>query len=405
MFYLGHIRPDKSKWEHYLSRQVALSFPTGDSGSILGASTLFRGDPREMTDTSYIAPLVHSRRYAAASEERTLPLRWTGEEHQLAQSITLRIFDRGTPLPFTVACQISRLFRLQYGDNYHTDLLEDPSSISAKVSNGEWIGFVLENEHGELCAHSALLSDGSRSFKFGRSVVHPDYRGLGYADLLTDARTLYAKRIGISRVIDTLSTDAVTAHPISQKLFVRRNFRPSALLIGKLTDYFGKGTRESVVVLTKIQNPAVREERTVHVPECYASIARYLYLQHGCKRSFVTDPGEVVVGDVVPYVDRRSIDMGTVIVSGGGGAPLLNLVERSHTMPYIAVKLPLTDPGTLHTASQLRDRGFLFGGIEFAVGGDLLILQRSSTIDTARSLELYSEAAKKILHSICTTAK
>lgn len=288
--------------------------------------------------------------------------------------LSLSIYSPELALPLSVAEKIVALFKMQYGHNYHQKVLHDPSWIVDEVSHGRWIAFVLRDEGGEVHAHAALLP-GNGEYKFARTVVDPALRGQGLADLLTDARFLHLKRRQLREDIYALSTDAVTTHDHSQRVFVKRGFAPSALLLGKLVDYFRRGQRESVVTLTRLASDT---HRKVYLPKDLAPLAECVYqgvkaertLSSPSYRGFVPS---VEGGNSVPMVD----EMGSVSFTIGSPQELSLFLQSAiwTRAEYVAVHVDLSTPFALHATELLRRAAFLPAGIKVGEKVDYLTLQ------------------------------
>jgi len=315
--------------------------------------------------------------------------------------LTLSIFSPEVALPLSVAEKISALFKMQYGRNYHQKVLHDPSWIVDEVSHGRWIAFVLRDEAGEVHAHAALLP-GNGEYKFARTVVDPALRGQGLADLLTDARFLHLKRRQLREDIYALSTDAVTTHDHSQRVFVKRGFAPSAILLGKLVDYFRRGQRESVVTLTRL---ATDTQRKVFLPKELVPLAEHVYegLKAERKISSPTYRGYVPVAEEVsgvPVVD----EMGSASCTIASPQHLSLFLQSAiwTRAEYVAAHVDLSTPFALHAIELLRRAAFIPGGIKVGEESDYLTLQsgrdvRPSVLESLALSGKHAEGLRDLL--------
>lgn len=114
-------------------------------------------------------------------------------------------------------------WKYTYGDEdmYYLDYFKDV------IRSGEFISVLAENEHHQVIGHSALQE---KTWFPGipemRSlIIKPFGRGLHASELLQTALLYY----GNERGKEGLYVDAVTTHPISQKILEKDNFTPCGL--------------------------------------------------------------------------------------------------------------------------------------------------------------------------------
>lgn len=319
--------------------------------------------------------------------------------------LSLSIFSPEVPLSLSTAEKIGALFKLQYGHNYHQKVLHDPQWMVDEVAAGRWVAFVLGDDEGEIHAHAALLP-GNGEYKFARTVVDAALRGQGLAELLTDARFLHLKRKQLREPISTLSTDAVTSHDHSQRVFLKRGFAPTSLLLGKLVDYFRQGRRESVVTMTRVADDALRGDRQVFLPKNLSPLASHLYDLLGVERTISSPhcrgylPGEDKV-QKMPSID----EMGSASYTITNGAELSLFLQSAlwTKAEYMSANVALSTPFALHAIEVLRGAAFAPAGIKVGEEDDYLTLQAGREVHrgTLESLSLCgkSEGLRSLLLS------
>jgi hypothetical protein len=235
-----------------------------------------------------------------------------------------------------------------------------------------------------MLAHAALLPNGPRCFKFARALVRPCAQGFGLHGFVTRMRLSYLEELAAADRVSVSSTDAVTSHAGTQKVFESRNFFPVGAYFGKLSDYFGTGQRESVIRYQYLFDPVVRSERSLFAPREYWPAIEVIARRLGCVRRFYESsrpPDQHGQG----YFKLDSQDFGTMqslyygMDAEASCLPILNNLEQQKVrgVQFVSVAVPLCHAAACEQIRVLRGQGFIFGGVEFLPYGDALLMQWS----------------------------
>jgi hypothetical protein len=309
------------------------------------------------------------------------------------------LLDAKSGCPHQIAEGISQLFRRQYGDQYHRDVLYNPSSISDAVEAGKWLAAVVLDSDGTTVAHGALLR-GEQGVKLARIVVDSSARGRHLAERITDALLDHAVASGGG--FAPVLTESVTTHPVTQRLFISRGFEPLGVCVHKFLDYFQTGQRESVLVMGRDLSSS---SRVLYVPEQFKGLCSYISDLHSLRAEVVVPPEVVSVSDSVelkvrcdPYVGCGGVDVPV------GAVPSHQLLSgilhrlRDQQIKFVDGRVRLDDPCARSCIDTFLGLGFSFGYLEPCRGGTNLVMQWSAEPLHPRleSLALVGAAANDI---------
>jgi hypothetical protein len=301
------------------------------------------------------------------------------------------LWDVGSVPSFADVAALSQIFREQYGDRYHTYVLERPDIVRRMITHGEWIGFVVREPGGEILGHGGLLPNGSRCFKFARAIVTPRAQGFGVHSFLTRMRLSYLEELAVADRVSVSATDAVTSHPATQRVFEGKDFFPVGVYFGKFNDYFDKGYRETVVRYQYLFDPVVRTERTLFAPKEYWPLIEQIAEWSGCYRKFYESSRPASPsGQALFKLDTQDFDTMQSLTywldADGSCLPLLNNLEqqRLRGVQFVSVSVQLCHASACEQIRILRSQGFGFGGVEFMPYGDVLWMQWSGEWSTSQ---------------------
>lgn len=286
------------------------------------------------------------------------------------------------------ADEIAKLFYKIYGNGYVEPEFVDPSLLVEKVDSGRWIpALIFEGVEKEtLLAHAALVPLGDGMIEVGRIVVNPLAQGMGLGKLVTALAMNQLPLLSATSNTDVFFSECVTQHPKSQAIFRDLGFVPSALYLSKYTDFFGNGSRESVVYLASILEPKVREERHVYLHPAFSEVSKEIYANLQCARvltahntaeSCNTNFSEVGLIKVMDS-DLDAFQVITIKTEGAiDSTDLEQAIETSlqRGTRSLVIKLDLSVEESITLAENLRAKGMIFAGIEVHPERDYLCMQ------------------------------
>src|SRR3989304_3381959 len=164
---------------------------------------------------------------------------------------------------------IARCFRDTYKD-YPWPVFFDPNGVRSLMKSPGVTTFVVRDEGNVVQGTGSLIFDPKNDkAELGRTVLHPQFRGVRNAewlsayDMLTHHRIGYAKRHG-ARLVHTA---AVSFHPRSQHGLLKSHMVPVGIQLVKYPDISGAGQRESTVVMAHCSSRWSPETLDVYVPD------------------------------------------------------------------------------------------------------------------------------------------
>ncbi len=302
---------------------------------------------------------------------------------------------------------IARCFRDTYQD-YPWPVFFDPEGVKQLMKSPGVTTFVVRDEEGIVQGTGSLVFDSKRDkAELGRTVLHPDFRGVRNAewlsayDMLTHHRIGYAKRNG-ARLVHTA---AVSFHPRSQHGLLKSHMVPVGIQLVKYPDISGAGQRESTVVMAHCSSRWSPETLDVYVPDDGVagvvndtvgrvnSVAKRTML----KRSVL--PYDARASEVSLHLDDIDAEVSRHAVYSmlPGDVPVYMALKgifetaQRNGLLYVEVKLSASHPSMGDAYTALRESGFKFGGFlpEWLKNGqphDALLLENVLTqeVDMAK---------------------
>lgn len=302
----------------------------------------------------------------------------------------------------------AKLIYRTYGYTYVKEELYYPSKIAQAITDGDKFGVIVRTERGRAVGYFAVLrTTDSQIGEVGEVVVSEPHRQRGLMTMMLNALIEEAR----SRGLRGLFGEAVTVHPISQRVNYKLGFRSTALMLGVMPPARYQGLVEdvgqdiSVVIDFLPLNGSA--PRTVFLPPRYRDLLLAIYaaldwtVHEGVPHHDVLAP-EVPVGHDVQHNEFPQFHH-TVLVARRYGAGFeahireTALVARAAGMHVVYVDLPLDDPLTPDAADALAEQGFVLSGLMplFHQERDYLRLQLLlQPLDLTR-VHVYSELAER----------
>lgn len=299
-------------------------------------------------------------------------------------------FGPNTHVPHSIATGLARLYREIYGNRYISPLYADPHRIAAEINEGRWHAFVGLDGDGKVAGQVGLMVRPDNTLELGRDVVDPSARLKGsYKQLVrTRARAIQDVIGQAGCSFDYQWAESVTGHEGSQRTY--RNtlgFVPCGVGALKYPDVFGRGQRESVVLMVSIIDPTIRDNRPVFVPGSFDEIITDVFTSLGCRRTKRAQP---IVPEGLHALrftvrDKRQVgQIGFDFTLTERGAQfrlnqlddLVNSIRGSDDVHHFSARMSLQDPRTPALVQLLSADGFTFSHVEPRKSGDLLEVQK-----------------------------
>lgn len=264
---------------------------------------------------------------------------------------------------------VAKLMYRTYGYTYANEDVYFPDRVALAFAGDEKFGVIVRAGDGRPVAYFAVLRPRDTAVgELTEVVVSPGHRGCGLMTRMLTALVEEARRQGLP----ALFGEAVTIHPITQRVNQKVGFQSTGLLLAHLPLTRYKGLAEdtpdaiSAVVDYRLLKPVGRRE--LHLPARYATLLTRLYAALGVE-VVARDPGpepaaRTDVDVAIAYhgknatiaVRRVGQDVATRV---GDAAETL----RAKDVGTVFVDLPLDDPGTDGGVEVLARQGYVFGGL------------------------------------------
>lgn len=305
----------------------------------------------------------------------------------------------------TDAEDISKLFYRTYGYSYNKEDLYLPKKIEESVLAKDKLGVIARKKDGEAIGFfSVIPKDNSSIAEVAEAVVSPKYRRNGVMSSMMDRIIEIAK----TRQLTTLLGEAVTIHPVSQKVNNKFGYKTTAIQLASMVNVKYKGFDEEYpqpVSMALDFLPLIQpSKKAVYLPEKYNEIILGTYGELGIE----VEPKELTAYHLA---DKSDIDLeidytsssSLIIVKRYGTdffAVLSDMVSslEKKSPKTILLDLPLENRATQDQFSNIRSLNFIYCGLlpQYHFSSDFLRLQKVySTIDF-NIIEIYSDLGKKI---------
>jgi anti-sigma regulatory factor (Ser/Thr protein kinase)/GNAT superfamily N-acetyltransferase len=374
----------------------ALEVPGLDLAGIVDEAS-FHNLGRDGKLFSVVKHCLHDSPVAASA-----PLLSEHDDHETTarapEDLRVRAFEPGDEEGI---CQL--VYR-NYANTYGSEFFYIPEKLLERNRDGEVVSSVAVAD-GLVVGHHALLreQDGPVA-ETGAAVIHPDYKGLGIFNLLSEHTLSAARDLRLTAVYG----NAVTVHPYSQKAEHTHGYRETALAVGrarasirlegnKLTR---TGNRHGIVVSYLCFEKPVRR---VFIPQRYREPILAAYERVGLE----VEEAERAAGDgggITANLDA-GLNIGTIAIpswSEGGGDAVYRafhyLLAKHCDMVYAEIDLERV--ARVDDVVELLNRaGFFYSGIAplGRDGNDQLVLQYENTLDVEEEeIVCYSPATEEL---------
>ncbi|MBN1948589.1 MAG: ATP-binding protein [Candidatus Cloacimonetes bacterium] len=300
-----------------------------------------------------------------------------------------------------------------YGYTYGWEFVYYPERMKEMLNGGMLTSVVTELPDQTIIGHLAMLTDApeARVGETGMAVVVPRYRKNSLFPIMKKYMIEVARQRGMLGIF----SEAITAHPFSQKGNISIGARETGILLGLMPPMQFKKVRENIgsdrvsAVLYYLRiNP--HPIRRVYPPAHHRTIISRIYQHIGLDRELAEShkPKDLnqssarVNIDIKPEICiayLRIVEYGEDIT----GIIRLRLRELClRKLDTIYLDLPLSKPETAFFCASFEQEGFFFAGlIPELQEGDVLRLQYLNNILIDRDkLDVCSEFGQQLLDYI-----
>ncbi|MFB6272313.1 MAG: GNAT family N-acetyltransferase [Salinibacter sp.] len=309
------------------------------------------------------------------------------------------------------AMDIAKLIYRTYGHTYSKEELYYPEKIEQALRNDEKFGVLVRTEHGAAVGNFAVLRDDDSAIgEVGEAVVDVNHRRQGLMTRMLEALVEAAEDEGLVGVYGT----AVTAHEISQRANARFDFVSSTLNLayqprerftGLLDDY-----PQPISTLIDFKPLVPYDTVRPHLPAPYADLLTAVYDALGATVEPPPDDAPDTQRSDESAIDAR-IEYGfrhATLVVDDVGRDVVTQAEQTiedldgTELNALYVDLPLRSPHTPAATAQLRDAGFVLGGLvpRFHREQDHLRLQRPFVDLDPEAIVVYSDLAHALKEQV-----
>lgn len=327
----------------------------------------------------------------------------------------VQYFNSARSLPIEIAEQLAGLYQGIYGCRYISPLYSDPKRICAEISEGRWHACVGFGCDGKVAGQVGAMLRADGTLELGRDVVDPSARMKGSYRQLVLSREHYIQQLTstLGLNIDYQWAESVTGHLGSQRTYQNTlGFTPCGLGALKYPDVFGRGQRESVVLMVRLMSPAILSERPVYLPFSLREISKGIFDALECQRLFAPYPVNPTGLERTPFVTKIQTEVGQIsfdFATKSSGVTreaaiipdVIAALRQDQAVQHLSAKLNLQDPLTPMLVELLEVEGFVFGHIEPHLQADVLVLQRPLS-DSKLAIELIDERMCGIREAIET---
>lgn len=305
----------------------------------------------------------------------------------------------------TDAEDISKLFYRTYGYTYNKEDLYLPKKIEEAVLSKDKLGVIARKKDGEAIGYfSVIPKDNSRSAEVAEAVVSPRYRKNGVMSSMMEQLIKIAK----SQELTMLIGEAVTIHPVSQKVNNKFGYSTTALQLASSINVKFKGFDEKypqpvsmALDFLPIIQPTSKE---VYLPERYYEIILETYDE----LEIDVDPKE---SGSYTLADKSDIDLkinyssssSLIIVKRYGKdfltvlSDMVGSLERKDPKT-ILLDLPLENRATPEQFSKIVSLNFIYCGLlpQIHFNADFLRLQKVYSAIDFSIIDIYSDFGNKL---------
>jgi anti-sigma regulatory factor (Ser/Thr protein kinase)/N-acetylglutamate synthase-like GNAT family acetyltransferase len=301
---------------------------------------------------------------------------------------------------------IAKLIYRTYEYTYPKEDLYFPKKIEKTLLGKEKLGVIARTEQGDEIGYFAVLQkEDSNIAEVGEAVVSPNYRRRGIMSLMMEQLIITAR----NQKLDGLFGQAVTIHPVSQRVNHKYDFVSTALMLAETDKVVFKGFNEQypqpVSVIIDYLPLRIPQKRTVYFPAEYADILQETYNELQIPVAPSEPPAHEMAeqSDIelsINYADATAL---IIIYKYGPDfrsvlSDMLESLEKQEDLNAIYADLPLDNSATPEHLPILRGWKFFYCGLApmFHQESDYLRLQKVNAELDLELVDVFSDFGKKI---------
>jgi len=244
----------------------------------------------------------------------------------------------------------------------------EPNQVRALIEDAKTLTYVVLCGDDVAGTGSVVFDTSGSRAEVGRACIRPQYRGMhvngssAFGDLIR-RRTSDAKTHGASVIYSC----GVTGHPKSQVTLSKAGFQPVGVELGKYPDIFGRGQRESTVIMLYKEGD-FGLGKDVFVPKDVESVVAHGVEMLGLDRSIARGRGGSYRVDIAYATDPDLSRHGKFTVLPGksmrvgDACGLIERISEDERLVYSQVEIATTGPMTAAAYNALSCKGFAVSG-------------------------------------------
>lgn len=296
----------------------------------------------------------------------------------------VKVVNREQDIIEAIKC-IYNCYRYTYlhQEYYHIDRFKQ------MLRSGSFISIVAKNDHNQVLGHLSLMENSSfpGMFELGSLITKPFARGKNVANKLVD----YAKKV-IDKKKDAvgLFVEAVTFHPISQKIANSQSFVPTSFALQAIAPFIAnrdlKEGRSHLALSTYLKDKKLLH--TLYVPAKLNNFVQDIYKQLNIKLKLINADDKVnkISKSAYSYTADGYSRNATLIIDAVG-RDIDNVfstidfdIGQNGSIDVISCYVNCNSTGSIYLYKKLIKNKFLFTGMYFGgVKGDYLLFTHLST--------------------------
>ena len=305
----------------------------------------------------------------------------------------------------TDAEDISKLIYRTYQYTYSKEDLYLPKKVEEAVLSRDKLGVIARKPDGEAIGYFAITPKGNTTIaEVGEAVVSPSYRRNGIMSRMMNNLIEIAE----SKQITAIFGEAVTIHPVSQKVNHKFGYKTTGIQLASSVNVKYEGFDEdypqpvSIALDFLLVIPPAK--RSVYLPKKYRDILLETYDELGMKVE-AKDPKTYHLADFsdIDIEINYSSSASLIIVNRYGKdfftvlSDMVNSLEQKHPKTLF-LDFPLSSKATPGQFSSISPLGFIYCGLlpHFHRNSDYLRLQKVYSSLDFEIIEIYSDFGKKL---------
>lgn len=303
-------------------------------------------------------------------------------------------------------------FNKIYRHRHPCEPFDEPQLFLDEIKAGKVVSLVVDDENGRPVAHGAIMMVGKDVAELCRLYVDTTVQGQNYSQALQQTALKESLRLYNEGKLKVVFTEAVTSHPVTQRMFAAVDYKATGILDRQFSDFFGGGFRETCLRMTHIIDPDIKLNRHVFLPAELKEISELVYKNTECDRTIhVADSGVLRPVNLsrTLTVDDSYMSMESMVLTVAPSRKpddILNDLRWAigRGAEHVSVRVDISDPGSVSQATALMDKGFYFSILESYPDGEYLVLQRladNPDLDCAPDVPpLYPQESQDLLEAI-----